>query len=228
MTKAIDGADLHPKDIPAALRLRLETNVDRVDSGCLLWRGPFFPNSYGMVWLRTDFGGRPFGAHRIAFVLHHGPLKAGTVVRHTCDTKPCIDGEHLVSGSQQQNRQEYFLRQTEIGLVVPKIRDDFEEGRTMADIVREHGFERGFVADIIMNRRYHDADYRPPTSLDNLRRRRDARLVSANLKLTDKLLTYARREKARGRTYQAIADELEVSMSTLWEALNGRCQRTAK
>lgn len=54
------------------------------------------------------------GAHRVAYVVHHGLTLAdivGQVVRHTCDNPPCCNPAHLVLGSHADNAADRQERQ---------------------------------------------------------------------------------------------------------------------
>jgi hypothetical protein len=42
-------------------------------------------------------------AHRVAYVLTHGPIKPGQIVRHTCDCPPCCRPDHLIPGTHLDN-----------------------------------------------------------------------------------------------------------------------------
>jgi hypothetical protein len=46
---------------------------------------------------------RRFSRHRIMFYLTNGRWPEGGEVRHTCDTKMCINPKHLIEGTRQNN-----------------------------------------------------------------------------------------------------------------------------
>lgn len=67
---------------------------------CWLWNAGRSSRGYGKVsvcgWDRR--------AHREAFEAIHGPgSAAGLVVRHSCDTPPCVNPAHLLVGTQGDN-----------------------------------------------------------------------------------------------------------------------------
>lgn len=60
---------------------------------------------YGQVWFESKL----VGAHRKAYVLHHGLcLKdiEGKVVRHMCDNPSCVNPDHLLLGTVQDNNKD--------------------------------------------------------------------------------------------------------------------------
>lgn len=66
---------------------------------CHLWTGGVGKDGYG----RTSLDGRKQQAHRAAWLIAHGSIPDGQVIRHRCDTKLCCRLEHLVPGTHQQN-----------------------------------------------------------------------------------------------------------------------------
>lgn len=80
--------------------------VQRVVSGCLLWRGPKNVKGYGWV----QVGGRRVAIHRMVYQIVNGVLGPNEVVRHTCDTPLCIEPTHLLKGTRGDNVQDMWTR----------------------------------------------------------------------------------------------------------------------
>lgn len=78
------------------------------ESGCWEWPHTLNSHGYGRLWM----SGEDTGAHVLSFIVHHGPVPKGLVVRHSCDNPPCVHPDHLLSGT-----------------VIDNIRDAMERGR---------------------------------------------------------------------------------------------------
>jgi hypothetical protein len=67
---------------------------------CWVWKGKLFHKKpYGQV----QVDGKTRAAHRVAFELQKGPIPPGKQVCHTCDNPPCQRGDHLFTGTTQDN-----------------------------------------------------------------------------------------------------------------------------
>ena len=86
-------------------RTRLYSNLDRT-TGCWLWKGAL-RNGYGAfrVQYKTKY------AHRVSYELYtNTTLQDLVVVRHACDNRQCINPEHLVQGTHQDNMDDMTNR----------------------------------------------------------------------------------------------------------------------
>jgi hypothetical protein len=100
---------------------RFESLVDKesLHNGCWLWNGQINPSGYGYFYiepaLRPIFGLGPktssVRAHKFAYYLQHGHVPDRTkCVCHTCDIKPCVNPDHLFSGTNKDNTQDMLRK----------------------------------------------------------------------------------------------------------------------
>ena len=80
------------------------------DGQCLVYSGTGVgKGGYGRITIKVN--GRPysFSAHRLSYEKHHGPIPDGHVVRHLCHNPPCVDPNHLISGTPAQNSRDMVM-----------------------------------------------------------------------------------------------------------------------
>ena len=69
---------------------------------CWLWTGSKNTDGYGNAWV----DGVCQKAHRVAYRLANGPIRAGGYVLHSCDTPSCVNPAHLWVGTQADNNRD--------------------------------------------------------------------------------------------------------------------------
>ena len=90
---------------PETTIARFYSRIRKTPSGCWEWTGSLMPNGYGQF--------RGFGqqyAHRVSYVIHHGPLMTNACVMHKCDNRPCVNPSHLSMGTLDDNNQDMFRK----------------------------------------------------------------------------------------------------------------------
>lgn len=73
--------------------------VQRTESGCWLWLGPYASKGYGRVHVA---GKRPL-AHRYFYETAIGPVPAGLQLDHLCRVRACVNPEHLEPVTNAEN-----------------------------------------------------------------------------------------------------------------------------
>lgn len=78
------------------------------ECGCWLWTGGRYSNGYGSMPSGKKAGNEP--AHRFAYRTFKGVIPAGLFVCHKCDTKSCVNPDHLFLGTHQQNMNDMVAK----------------------------------------------------------------------------------------------------------------------
>lgn len=81
----------------------LDRFMDKVipepNSGCWIWLGATNHAGYG-----TFYDGRKFvRAHKFSYETFVGAVPDGFILRHRCDLPPCVNPDHLLTGTQLDN-----------------------------------------------------------------------------------------------------------------------------
>lgn len=73
---------------------------------CWVWLGSRDKDcGYGRVTVRW-LAPNPGYAHRLAWILTHGPIAKGLIVMHKCDNPICVNPDHLKLGTVRDNMQD--------------------------------------------------------------------------------------------------------------------------
>lgn len=86
--------------VKSLAQILANTRVDPA-TGCRIWLGGTYSNSYGQVWWQ----GRGCHVHRVVWTLIHGD-PGDLDVLHTCDNRPCCEPIHLFLGTQTDNNKD--------------------------------------------------------------------------------------------------------------------------
>lgn len=83
---------------------RFLSKVEKLESGCWLWRGSYFKKQYGdrpQFWMN----GTAQIAARCSWQLFRGPIPECLMICHTvpCSHEWCVNPEHLYPGNQHSN-----------------------------------------------------------------------------------------------------------------------------
>lgn len=78
---------------------------------CLRWPKSCNPvTGYGQMNIAIAPPAKLVAAHRLSYEIYNGPLKSGSVVLHTCDHRWCVNPNHLIQGTQQDNINDMWAK----------------------------------------------------------------------------------------------------------------------
>ncbi len=73
---------------------------------CWEWSACKDKNGYG----KLTYGGKPFLAHRMAFISVHGSIRKGYFICHKCDNPSCVNPAHLFEGTHRDNMEDMLQK----------------------------------------------------------------------------------------------------------------------
>ena len=135
----------------------LRANIIIDDNGCWIWQGSIIAKGYGQA---KDLEGDRY-AHRNSFTVFKGPIPEGKLVRHTCDIMPCINPEHLIPGTDQDNVDDMIIRgrkgtckgvtymRTVTEEAIEGIRQMADEGYNYQQIADHYGISKGYAWKVV-------------------------------------------------------------------------------
>jgi len=140
---------------------------DVTDGDCWEYRGPRFANGYGQIKVLKI----PRLAHRVAYELWVSQIPEGLVIRHKCDNKPCINPDHLETGTVQDNVRDRDQRgrtangnrgkgkltdseALDVRLTLAKIEDRIIRGKEYERLAEEYGVSKSSIQNIHLGKNY--------------------------------------------------------------------------
>ena len=124
---------------------RFEDKYIKLNSvSCWLWTGCIVRGGYGQIRIN----GKGVYAHRYSYEKNNGAIPEGVLVRHTCNVPSCVNPNHLVLGTHQDNmddkvnsgrqsKGETHLSSKLTNIDVLSIRKRLSLGHTTRDIAKD-------------------------------------------------------------------------------------------
>ena len=128
---------------------------------CWLWQAYCDPRGYGRFPPPKGRGEQQ--AHRIAYVLSFGPIPPGQQVLHKCDNPPCVNPNHLRSGTDCENQQDKVAKRRHVfgercrlaKLVDAQAQDILRRGlagERTGKLAQEYGVSKNTIRGIVKRR----------------------------------------------------------------------------
>ena len=125
------------------------------ESGCWLWLGAW--NGWGYGTLGSS-GKKVLIASRLFYAYFNGPIADGLMVCHKCDTRACVNPDHLFLGTGADNsadmarkgrgREAKGERNTAAKLKEHQVHAIFKDRRKVREIAADYGVSQATVVGI--------------------------------------------------------------------------------
>lgn len=75
------------------------------NTGCILFAGSSIRSGYGTITIKK----KSLLVTRVVYILYHGAIN-GLIVMHKCDTPACVNPDHLIAGTSQDNSMDCSIK----------------------------------------------------------------------------------------------------------------------
>jgi len=121
---------------------------------CWLWTGSFYSVGYGLFPIWRNGKHYSLGAHRVSYVLKNGPIPGNLCGLHKCDNRPCVNEDHIFTGTRGDNARDAVIKKRWITKLtesqVIEIRRLYKEYDISQEALgREFGVTQGMVGQIV-------------------------------------------------------------------------------
>lgn len=151
--------DILPEDVKERFETKFLTKLDKTNSkGCWLYLGKLSAQGYG----RIKSGDSLEGLHRFSYTYHKGAIPSGLLIRHTCDEHNCLNPEHLLVGTHQDNYNDMVVQGTQARgvtnghakLTEEQVKDIYLSLEPTKDLAIRYGVVQGVISQIRLNKNW--------------------------------------------------------------------------
>lgn len=118
-------------------------------AGCWMWMKSIGSHGYGQATLPDK---RVTVAHRVSFEAFKGPIPAGKLIQHSCDSRWCVNPDHLSIGTDKTNAIDKQIKGRASKKLSPEsvlaIRGRLALGHAMLKIARDFDVHPRLIANI--------------------------------------------------------------------------------
>ena len=127
------------------------------ETGCWLWEGSVGTNGYGAAFLKR----KRLAVHRLAYSCWVGPIPEGMMICHKCDTRTCINPNHLYAGTALTNNRDTVARGRRVPIIgaghkrakldeakVKDIRRNIS-GLSQKDMASKYGVDKSVINEVV-------------------------------------------------------------------------------
>lgn len=166
--KLVDQFQEHIIKNTSSISTRLIGKTDKSGT-CWLWKGALNHDGYGMMLISN----KQISAHRVSYLIHHGHIRDGLCVLHSCDVRNCINPSHLSLGTRKENVERCSKKRENEKRGKPQVPQKTYERKSSSnknDAFRAN--EADNYCDNLFRVEKNDKQYRPWKKLDSYKSHR--------------------------------------------------------
>jgi hypothetical protein len=186
--------------------------VQGLTTDCWEWTGAFFLTGYGQL-TKSRYG--EWSTHRWSYRHFKGDIPEGSLIRHQCDNRKCVNPDHLSIGVSKDNIVDMIERNPkacgrkltlEDGVEIRRIR--LTDKLSYDAIATRYDCNRRTIEKICCGKRHGATDTRE-------------QIKASQTLVSQERLTNIQRFRAEGMTYKDISERLGISQATICCILKG-------
>lgn len=140
------------------IEFAIENYIPVPESGCYLWESSCQDTKRGREYGQVRINGKIEKAHRAIYKHFFGEIHKDMVVMHKCDVPCCINPEHLILGTHQENMNDMVGKGRQktgtYKLSKQEVIDIFYKNGTAAEIAKDYNIHFSMVWMIKKRKRW--------------------------------------------------------------------------